>query len=85
MTNWMMKGLGAAATKRLSVQELRQYNRAMSRNDPREVWKEEMRHRNGEFAPFGVGAAIGGAANYIMRAVARHSDKFFPVRDVCTR
>jgi hypothetical protein len=72
------KGLGSKATARISAEELRRFNRTMGRTIVTKYGKKRGAVAIGEFFPFGVGAAIGGAGNYlIVRAIARQSSKFF--------
>ena len=74
----MGKGLGKKATDRISGEMLRPINRAIGRTIVTKYGKKRGVIALGTALPFGIGAAIGGGANYALtRGIARHADSFF--------
>lgn len=72
------KGLGKKATAGISTEALRAINRAMGRTIVTKYGTKRGAIALGTALPFGIGAAIGGSANYALtRAVARQADSFF--------
>lgn len=76
----MGKGLGKKATARISAETLRSINRAIGRTIFTKYGTKRGVIALGTAFPLGIGAAIGGSANYALtRALARHADSFFRV------
>ena len=74
----MGKGLGKKATVRISAETLRSINRAIGRTILTKYGTKRGVIALGTALPFGIGAAIGGGANYALtRGIARHADSFF--------
>lgn len=72
------KGVGAKATTRLPTTALRAVNAALGRTVITKYGTKRGVVAVGRALPAGVGAAIGGTANYLMvRGLARQSDRFF--------
>ena len=72
------RGLGTKATDRISGEALKSINRAIGRTILTKYGKKRGVIALGTALPFGVGAAIGGGANYALtRGIARHADGFF--------
>ena len=72
------KGLGKKANDRISGEALKSINRAIGRTIVTRYGKKRGVIALGTALPFGVGAAIGGGANYALtRGIARHADSFF--------
>jgi EcsC protein family len=74
----MGKGLGKKATAGISKETLRSINRAVGRTIVTKYGKKRGVIALGTALPFGIGAAIGGGANYALtRGIARNADSFF--------
>jgi len=74
----MGKGLGKKATARTSAETLRLINHAIGRTILTKYGKKRGVIALGTALPFGIGAAVGGGANYALtRGVARNADTFF--------
>ena len=74
----MGKGLGKKATVRISAETLKSINHAIGRTILTKYGTKRGVIALGTALPFGIGAAIGGGANYALtRAIARHADSFF--------
>ena len=72
------KGLGRRATDRIPAETLRAINRALGRTVVTRYGTKRGAVALGRALPFGIGAAIGGTANYAFaRAVARQATLFF--------
>lgn len=72
------KGLGRRATERIPAETLRAVNRALGRTVVTKYGTKRGAVTLGRALPFGIGAAIGGGANYAFaRAIAGHADRFF--------
>ena len=72
------KGLGRRATDRIPAETLRAVNRALGRTIVTKYGTKRGAVALGRALPFGIGAAIGGTANYAFaRAVARQATLFF--------
>ncbi|MBA2280180.1 MAG: EcsC family protein [Acidimicrobiia bacterium] len=72
------KGLGTRATARIPTETLRAINRALGRTIVTKYGTKRGAIALGRALPFGIGAVIGGSANYAFaRAVARQADSFF--------
>lgn len=72
------KGLGKRATGRVPTESLRAINRALGRTIVTKYGTKRGAIALGRALPFGIGAVIGGSANYAFaRAVARQADTFF--------
>lgn len=72
------KGLGKRAMARVPAETLRSFNRAIGRTLVTKYGTKRGVVALGTALPFGIGAAIGGSANYALtRAMARHADSFF--------
>ncbi len=88
LTTQTAKGLGKKATDAISVETLRAINRTLGRTVLTKYGTKRGAVAIGRLLPFGIGAAIGGTANYVLvRGVSRHADSFFrdlpgPLRDV---
>ena len=71
-------GLSPAATSRLPIATLQSVNRIMTRLLVRRYGTRRGVIALGTALPLGVGALVGGGANYMaVRALARHADEFF--------
>ena len=74
----MGKGLGKKATERVSTETLKSINRAIGRTIVTKYGTKRGVIALGTALPCGIGAAIGGGANYALtRAISRHADSFF--------
>lgn len=74
----MGKGLGKRATTRIPAETLKSINRAIGRTIVTKYGTKRGVVALGTALPFGIGAAIGGGANYALtRGIARHADSFF--------
>ena len=72
------KGLGRRATERIPAETLRAVNRALGRTIVTKYGTKRGAVALGRALPFGIGAAIGGGANYAFsRAIAYQADRFF--------
>jgi len=72
------KGLGSRATNRVSAAQLAKLNRAMGRTIVTKYGTKRGAIVLCRLLPFGIGAAIGGSANYILtKAIAGHANSFF--------
>lgn len=72
------KGLGAKATARIPAEVLRRMNRSLGRTVVTKYGTRRGAIAVGRALPLGIGAAIGGTANYMLvRAIGRHADSFF--------
>jgi hypothetical protein len=72
------KGLGRRATERIPAETLRAVNQALGRTVVTKYGTKRGAVALGRALPFGIGAAIGGGANYAFaRAIAGHADRFF--------
>lgn len=72
------KGLGRRATERIPPEALRAINRALGRTIVTRYGTKRGAVALGRALPFGIGAAIGGGANYAFaRAIARQATLFF--------
>lgn len=77
------KGLGRRATDRIPAETLRAINRALGRTVVTRYGTKRGAVALGRALPFGIGAAIGGTANYAFaRAIASQATAFF--RDLPT-
>lgn len=71
-------GVAPAVGRQIPVTTLHAANRAMSRLFVRRFGTRRGLIALGRMLPVGVGAAIGGAANFLaVRSLARHADQFF--------
>ena len=74
----MGKGLGKKATERVSRETLKSINRVIGRTIVQKYGTKRGVIALGTALPFGIGAAIGGGANYALTcAVSQHADSFF--------
>lgn len=72
------KGLGRKAVTKLSMPVLRKINRAAGRTLVTKWGTRRGVVALGELVPFGIGAGIGGSANWMLaRAVSRNANRFF--------
>lgn len=72
------KGLGAKATARIPAEALRTMNRSLGRTVITKYGTRRGALAIGRALPLGIGAAIGGTANYaLVRAIRRQADSFF--------
>lgn len=72
------KGLGAKATARIPTEVLRWMNRSLGRTVVTKYGARRGAIAIGRVLPLGIGAAIGGTANYaLVRAIGRQADTFF--------
>ncbi len=72
------KGLGTKATTRLPISMIRSINSSLGRTILTKYGKKRGVIALGTALPFGIGAVIGGTANYAgVRLLARHANKFF--------
>jgi hypothetical protein len=72
------KGLGRRATERIPAETLRTINRALGRTVVTKYGTKRGAVALGRALPFGIGAAVGGGANYAFaRAIAHQADRFF--------
>ena len=72
------RGLGRRATGAIPTEALRAINRALGRTIVTKYGTKRGVIAFGRVLPFGIGAAIGGSANYVFaRGIARHADAFF--------
>lgn len=72
------KGLGARATTGIPIEVLRRMNRSLGRTVVTKYGTRRGAIAIGRALPLGIGAAIGGTANYaLVRAIGRHADSFF--------
>jgi hypothetical protein len=72
------KGLGTKATTRIPISVLRGINSSTGRTIVTKYGTKRGVVALGTALPFGIGAAVGGGANYaIVRLLARHANKFF--------
>jgi len=71
-------GLSPTVGRQLPVAKLQAANRLMSRMFVRRYGTKRGLVALGRMLPIGIGAAIGGTANYVtIRTLARHADQFF--------
>lgn len=71
------KGLGKKATKSVSTKTLKKVNAAFGRTIVTKYGTKRGVIALGTALPFGIGAAIGGGANFLVtRSVGRHADAF---------
>lgn len=71
-------GLGTATSNRLPIASLRAVNSTLSRMLVKRYGTRRGALALGRALPLGIGAAIGGGANYAaVRSLARHADRFF--------
>lgn len=71
-------GLAPTANRQLPVAKLQAANRLMSRMFVQRYGTKRGLVALGRMLPIGIGAAIGGTANYVtIRTLARHADGFF--------
>ncbi len=76
--NQAATGLSPAAGTRVSLATLQSVNRVMSRMLVRRYGSRRAIVALGTALPLGVGAVVGGGANYVaVRRLARHADEFF--------
>lgn len=76
--NEVSTGIVPAVERAIPVTTLQAANRAMSRILTRRYGTRRGLIAFGRLLPMGVGAAIGGSANYLaIRTLARHADQFF--------
>lgn len=74
----MGKGLGKKATAKVPSEVLRQINRTLGRTIITKYGTKRGAMAIGKLLPLGIGAAIGGSANYVLvRQVGRQADHFF--------
>src|SRR5665213_580759 len=72
------KGLGTKATTRIPISVLRGINSSAGRTIVTKYGTKRGVVALGTALPFGIGAAVGGGANYaIVQLLARHANKFF--------
>lgn len=72
------KGLGVKATTRIPAEALRRMNRALGRTVVTKYGTRRGAIAIGRALPLGIGAAVGGTANYaLVRVIARQADTFF--------
>lgn len=72
------KGLGAKATARIPAEVLQGMNRSFGRTIVTKYGTRRGAIALGRALPLGIGAVIGGSANYALaRAIARQADSFF--------
>lgn len=72
------QGVGARAVARVPVSKLQMVNRIIGRTVLTKYGSKRGAIALGRVFPFGIGAAIGGVANYAtVHAIARHADRFF--------
>lgn len=72
------KGLGARATARIPAEVLRRMNRSFGRTIVTKYGTRRGAIALGRALPLGIGAVIGGSANYALaRAIGRQADSFF--------
>lgn len=72
------KGLGKKATKKIPVTALRAINHAASRTIVTKYGQKRGVIVLGRMLPFGIGALVGGSANYLtVSLLAKHANKFF--------
>ncbi len=71
-------GLSPVGNRRLSMATLQTANRVMARSLLRRYGSRRGLIALGRTLPVGIGAVIGGSANYVaIRTLARHADEFF--------
>lgn len=71
-------GLSPVGNRRLSMATLQTANRVMARSLLRRYGSRRGLIALGRTLPIGIGAVIGGSANYLaIRTLARHADEFF--------
>ena len=76
--NEVNTGLSPATTSRVPIATLRSVNRLMSKIIVRRYGARRGVIALGTALPMGIGALVGGGANYMaVRALARHADEFF--------
>jgi hypothetical protein len=76
--NQATTGLTPAATNKLSASTLQSANRVMSKLIVRRYGTRRGVVALGTALPLGIGAVVGGGANYMaIRSLARHADEFF--------
>ncbi len=74
----MGKGLGAKATTRIPVEVLRTMKRSLGRTVVTKYGTRRGAIAIGRALPLGIGAAVGGTANYaLIRVIGRQADTFF--------
>jgi len=72
------KGMGKKATTKIPFSVIRRINSSLGRTIITKYGKKRGVIALGTAFPFGIGAVIGGTANYTgVRLVARHANKFF--------
>lgn len=72
------QGVGAKAVARIPVSKLQLVNRILGRTVLTKYGSKRGAVALGRVLPFGIGAAVGGAANYAtVHAIARQADRFF--------
>ncbi len=72
------KGIGAKATARIPKEVLRRMNRSLGRTVITKYGTRRGALAIGRALPLGIGAAIGGTANYaLVRVIGRQADSFF--------
>lgn len=72
------RGLGTRATAAVPTATLRSINQALGRTIVTKYGSKQGAVAIGRAFPFGIGAAIGGAANYtLVRTISRHANGFF--------
>lgn len=72
------KGLGKKATQKIPISVLRKINSSLGRTIITRYGTKRGVVSLGAALPFGIGAVVGGAANYAgARLLARHANKFF--------
>jgi hypothetical protein len=76
--NEMNTGLSPATSSRVPIATLQAVNRAMAKVIVRRYGTRRGVIALGTALPLGIGALVGGGANFIaVRALARHADEFF--------
>jgi hypothetical protein len=76
--NEVSVGVAPTAGRKIPVTTLQAANRLMSRTLVRRYGTKRGIVALGRLLPIGIGAAIGGTANYLtIRSLARHADQFF--------
>jgi hypothetical protein len=72
------KGLGKQATRQIPATTLQAMNKALGRTIVTKYGTKRGAITLGQSLPFGIGATIGGGANFLMvRLLAAHADRFF--------
>ena len=78
MAGEMGQDLGRKAVGRIPAGALRAINRKLSRSVLTRFGARRGAVTLGRVLPFGIGAAVGGSANYkSVQAIGRHADNFF--------